>query len=224
MVVAGLLGIALHRRVLPGRFLVAYGALAVVGLGSVAFHATLRFELQLADELPMLWLILVVTFIVAEIARPPMPRAGRRLALLLALHGALVTALCALTRGPLQFLCFHVSFGSLELYCLVRAWQLGGRSASRAARRLRNVGFAAYAVALSCWFADLRFCPFFATVLPSLGLVNPQLHAVWHVLISVGFYTMLLLIAHERLALLGRSPTVETRFGVVPVVRVRGGS
>jgi dihydroceramidase len=219
LVAAALLGFVLHRRVLERRFLAAYAALGVVGLGSIAFHATLRFELQMLDELPMLWLALIITFILGELRRPPGTRAGRRLATMLTAHGLLVTALCTLTRGTLQFACFHISFGSLELYCLARAWRLGRRSTAPAARRLLAVGFTAYAVAIAAWFVDLKACSFVARVLPAHGLANPQLHAVWHVLVSVGFYAILLLIGHERLVLLGRRPTIETRFGVIPTVR-----
>jgi dihydroceramidase len=219
LVAAGLLGLALHVRVLERRFLIAYAALAVVGLGSVVGHATLRFELQKLDELPMLWLALVIVFALADFERPPGTPAGRRLAALLAAHGVLVTALCTLTRGALQFWCFQISFTSLEAYCLLRAWRLGRRSGSPAARRLLSAGFAAYGVAVAVWFVDLRFCPLVSVVLPRHGLPNPQLHAVWHVLISMGFYALLLVVAHERLARLGRHPTIRTRFGFVPVLR-----
>ncbi|MCL2447764.1 MAG: ceramidase [Polyangiaceae bacterium] len=201
LVAAGLLGFAFHRRVLERPFLLAYAALVVVGLVSVAFHATLRFELQMMDELPMLWLALVIAFILAQRRHLPGTRAGRRLAMILAAHGLLVTALCAVTRGALQFACFQRS------------------SRASAPRRLLAVGFTAYGVAITAWFADLRFCSLVARALPAHGFVNPQLHAVWHVLVSVGFYALLLLIAHDRLAWLGVRPTLEARFGVFPVVR-----
>jgi dihydroceramidase len=32
-----------------------YGSLLVVGIGSLLFHMTLRYEMQLMDELPMIW-------------------------------------------------------------------------------------------------------------------------------------------------------------------------
>jgi len=37
------------------RFILSYILLGVVGLGSIAFHSTLRYEMQLLDELPMLY-------------------------------------------------------------------------------------------------------------------------------------------------------------------------
>ena len=44
-----------------------------------------------------------------------------------------------------------------------------------------------YAAGILVWFIDIRFCMGFVPVL--------QLHALWHVLVSVGFYALLLVIA-----------------------------
>jgi dihydroceramidase len=43
---------------------VGWATLAVVGLGSVAFHATMRFTMELCDEIPML--LLVLAFLVGK--------------------------------------------------------------------------------------------------------------------------------------------------------------
>ena len=55
MVLAGALGFS--RQTFAREVRVAFALLVLVGLGSIAFHATLRFELQMLDELPMLYLL-----------------------------------------------------------------------------------------------------------------------------------------------------------------------
>ena len=37
------------------RYQIIYGALSTVGVGSWMFHMTLQYEMQLLDELPMIW-------------------------------------------------------------------------------------------------------------------------------------------------------------------------
>jgi dihydroceramidase len=216
MVAAGLLGLWLHRHVLERRFLGAFALLALVGVGSFAFHATLRFELQLLDELPMLYLVILMVFILVE--RAPAARFGRGFPALLGVHALLVTLLCASSRGALQFWVFQVSFGSLELFSLVSVWRLQRRSRTPAVRLLFRTGMAAYALAVLLWFTDVRACGLLSVTLPAHGVPNPQLHAVWHVLVSCGFYALLLVVAHERLVALGRGPLL-VRSGGVPQLR-----
>ena len=63
MVVLGIGGsIMACRYRLEARFVVGNLLLAVIGFGSFAFHATLLFETQMADEVPILYLILVLVY------------------------------------------------------------------------------------------------------------------------------------------------------------------
>ena len=76
MLLTGALGLRFHRRCLEPRFRLAFLLLCLVGIGSIAFHATLRFEFQMLDELPMLYVALVLVYILCEDG--PAPRYGRR--------------------------------------------------------------------------------------------------------------------------------------------------
>jgi len=51
---------------LPSRFTVGFLAFAIVGVGSFAFHATLLYTAQLADELPMIFSVSSSLFIVFD--------------------------------------------------------------------------------------------------------------------------------------------------------------
>jgi dihydroceramidase len=217
LVAAGLLGIALHRTTLEKRFLVAFAAIAVVGIGSIAFHSTLRFELQMLDELPMLYTALVLIYIVLEDRAEP--RFGPWFPRVLAAHGALVSALSAFTRGALQFYLFQFSFASMELFGLYRAYRVYRRSQSAVARTLFRAGASAYAVAVGLWFVDLEECDLVGRFLPAHGFPNPQLHAWWHVLVSCGLYLLMVMLAWDRLEVLGERPQLRFVAGMVPYLR-----
>jgi len=219
MLLAGLLGLWLHRRLLETRFLLGFASVELVGLGSVAFHATLRFELQMADELPMLYTTIVMVYILLE--NRPQRRFGAWFPLALASHALLVTALAALTRGDLQFYLFHASFGSMEAFSLYAVYRLQRGHAHGPLRRLYRTGMGAYLVAIGLWFLDLKFCSVLSERLPALGVFNPQLHAVWHVLVSCGFYCLLLVVAYLRLERLGRRPELGRLLGVIPALTSR---
>src|SRR3954447_20209919 len=178
MVVAGALG--LSRQTFARGVRVAFALLVLVGLGSIAFHATLRFELQMLDELPMLYLVTWLVWLLVE-NRPPRRLGGWFPAALVA-YVLLATAGATLNRGPAQFLAFHLSFGTLEIFCLVRLTWLALRREKAAVRKRFVVGMLAYAAGIAVWFVDLKHCPLVSVTMPAHGIPNPQLHAWWHVL------------------------------------------
>jgi dihydroceramidase len=216
MLIAGGLGVWLHRRVLEVRFLLAFAVVAVVGLGSAAFHATLWFELQMLDEIPMLYSALVMVYIFLE--NRIEPRFGRWFPFALVAHGFLVTALTALTHGKLQFYLFHASFDSMEFFALYRVYRIYRASKERALRALYVFGMLAYAAAMLCWIVDFKACDAMRGLVVH-GIPNPQLHAFWHVFVSIGLYLLTLVVAYDRLQTLHRSPDVVFLRGVLPWLR-----
>ncbi|MBZ4395885.1 ceramidase [Myxococcus sp. AS-1-15] len=218
LVLVGVLGVVLHWRVLERRFLLAFGLLALVGVGSTAFHTTLRREHQMLDELPMLYLAIVIVYILLE--DRPQQRFGRWFPWLLFCHAVLVTYLTAFTRGALQFFLFQVSFASLEFFALGRTYVLQRRSPDASTKRLFQLGIASYALAIVLWVSDIQFCPTLNETLPAHGIPNPQFHAWWHVLVAFGFNALLLVIAKERLRTLGKDSHLGRLLGVVPRVKL----
>ena len=185
MVTAGLIGLASRRFAWEIR--VAFGLLVLVGLGSMAFHGTLRFELQMLDELPMLYLVTWLVWLLVETG--PERRLGLWFPLALVAYVLLATAGATLNRGHAQFLAFHVSFGALEIFCLARVTWLALRPENAPIRRWFILGLAAYATGIAVWFVDLEACPW---------VVGLQLHAWWHVLVSLGFFLLLGVTSFDR--------------------------
>ncbi|QRK04167.1 ceramidase [Archangium violaceum] len=217
MVFAGVLGIALHRRVLERRFLLAFAMVSVVGLGSIAFHATLLFQHQMLDELPMLYLALLMVYILVE--NRPERRFGIGFPLALLGYAVLSTYLSAFTRGRLQFFLFQASFALLEFFALARVYLIHRRGQDVMARRVFQLGVGSYGLAIVLWLSDIHLCSTLNETLPAYGIPNPQFHAWWHVFVSCGFYALLIVIAHDRLKTLGQAPRLSFVAGVIPFVR-----
>ena len=193
MVVAGALG--LSRQTFAREVRVAFALLVLVGLGSIAFHATLRFELQMLDELPMLYLVTWLVWLLVE--NGPEPRLGRWFPAVLLVYVLLATA-ATLQRGGAQFFAFHLSFGTLEILCLGRVTWLALQPENAPVRRSFVLGLAAYATGIAAWFVDLKACTLVGVTLPAHGIPNPQLHAWWHVLVSIGFFFLLRVVSFDR--------------------------
>jgi dihydroceramidase len=194
MVVAGVVGLSLRR--FAGEVRAAFALLALVGLGSIAFHGTLRFGLQMLDELPMLYLVTWLVWLLVETG--PGRRLGAWFPAALVGYVLLATAGATLTRGDAQFLAFHLSFGALEIFCLLRVTWLALQPENARVRRVFVLGLLAYATGIAIWFVDLKACR---------RVSGLELHAWWHVLVSLGFFLLLSVVSFDRLR--RRAPGVE---------------
>eukprot|EP01126_Amoeba_proteus_P040184 TRINITY_DN4274_c0_g2_i5.p1 TRINITY_DN4274_c0_g2~~TRINITY_DN4274_c0_g2_i5.p1 ORF type:complete len:188 (-),score=11.92 TRINITY_DN4274_c0_g2_i5:462-1025(-) len=79
-----------YKNKLETRALVGNALVILVGLGSVAFHATLLYDLQMWDEIPMVWLILSWYYGLWTLNSPP-GRTNRWLVFILVFYGLLCT-------------------------------------------------------------------------------------------------------------------------------------
>ena len=217
---AGLIGMIYTRR-LEQRWVLAYATIATVGIGSVLFHMTLLRPMQMLDEVPMLWAVIVMVYCIIE-TDAVRPKYGRALPIGMFAYAVFVTLLTSLSSGHVQFLLFHASFGSLEFWSLGAIAMRARRETDPTLCRLYRRGFSAYAIALVCWASDIHFCESLQRMWPA----NPQLHALWHVFVSAGLYILTVCTTHARLRVLAASSgdsaaTIEWMCYVLPVARLK---
>lgn len=193
-----------HRDELEPRFGACFASLAVIGLGSAAFHATLLRLPQALDELPMVWLSLACFYcLVARREDTPEVRRRRWVQALLA-YAALFCAAYFLVAD--YFVLFLVSYGIVVAYVCIVTWRLAFREVRDP--RLRTL----------FWWSVVAYIGGFAVFwVPerTLGCDHAfqaiQPHTWFHLSGAVGPYAWVLLAATDRLLRLGREPVLHAR-------------
>ncbi|MFT7621782.1 MAG: dihydroceramidase [Myxococcota bacterium] len=181
MVLMGLYGIVrAYRSGAEPRFLVAFGALLVVGLGSVAFHGTLLMTAQAADELPMIYGGLAFLYLLAN-RRPDVP-AGRLRAwqIGLTLYAVAFTAGYGILAD--YFTLFIWTYGGLMTWLVIRSIAVA-MSESPMHRRL--VGIAA---GLFVGGVGLVWMPEHVLLSCEHPAQAFHLHSIWHLAAGSGTY------------------------------------
>jgi hypothetical protein len=108
-------------------------------------------------------------------------------------HATLTTYLVTAFDGAWQFLLFHMSFGPAKVYAVYQIFQLyRSHKATKKDHEINLVfefGMVFYLLSIVCWFTDMFACEFVNPHYPeALLTINPQLHAFWHLFISMGLY------------------------------------
>lgn len=169
---------------LGGGHLVAQLVFASIGLGSWMFHMTLSYEYQLLDELPMLYLTLVMFYnlswdLISRIWLIP----------LLISYGFLVTLAYLGLKEPLFFLSL---FAAQSLLVLLLSYYRYSQLSDRAdLAALVYAGFKTYLLASLLWVVDNEFCAELRSW-RRLGGVFLQFHAGWHCFSGYACYCFLL--------------------------------
>lgn len=203
------------------RFAVAFASVCVVGLGSVAFHGTLQFRHQMWDEVPMLWTVNILLYVLIE-HHTKKPRFGMALPVGFSLYAGFATYATSQNDGNVQWFSFHTLFAACEFPALFLVYRFfrGLEPNEVELRTMLMRGFTAYIVAIVLWLTDLNFCHVLRQF-PAYDYWN--LHSFgWHLFTSCGLYSMMLGIWYHRLKCILKVDVVLAG-GLVPRLELKGG-
>eukprot|EP00808_Paulinella_micropora_P020760 g9613.t1 len=117
MVLVACFGLYMHSGRIEARFGLAFFCVMIVGFGSAAFHGTLLFHMQMLDEVPMLFAVFTLVYILLN-NKTKRPYMGTWFPVCLFLYSLFCTMIITQSRGKISFYSFHVAFGSAEIFCL----------------------------------------------------------------------------------------------------------
>ncbi|KAL0475511.1 alkaline phytoceramidase [Neurospora intermedia] len=186
-------------------FILAYVGYLVVGLGSMAFHATLKYEMQLADELPMIYTVFIMCYATFSYKRSP--RTQLLIASIMVGLGIFITVYYLYAKNPV----FHqVAFALITATTIFRGFyvmeyqlrpQLRERNPTACSRIMREmwtlalVSIITFVGGFFIWNMDNIFCRHLTTAKNQLKLpwsIVLEGHGWWHILTGLGAYEMIL--------------------------------
>ncbi|KIL71543.1 hypothetical protein M378DRAFT_155133 [Amanita muscaria Koide BX008] len=190
-----------YRQGLPLRYLVGYVGVALVGLGSFAFHATLLYEAQLADELPMIYVGSMSLWLIFDDGPGfNLHRVKTKLMiLLLIVFDVLFTVSYYFYRNPAYHQVVFASIIFVVTFRLVYILKYSNVCSEIPAEakaiiiKLFATGATLFALGFFVWNIDNIFCMPLTGVKQSLGWPAAFLlegHSWWHILTGVGTYYM----------------------------------
>jgi dihydroceramidase len=190
-------------------------AVIMVGIGTGTFHGSLTYLGQLGDELPMVWLMMVLWYIMM-VMDTKVPTRG--LPVGLALYGLLFSVVHSV--GAFHRL-FQVHFAVLILVTL----GYGYKHLTKYGNHPRLWPMAWYYVALWIaalvfWLSDQFMCGSMHSLrVGTLEVPNPQGHAWWHLLTGLSAHVGMVFVRVMRfMAIYGEKPEVKYILGFWPVV------
>uniref|UniRef100_A0A8D8SS18 Alkaline ceramidase n=1 Tax=Cacopsylla melanoneura TaxID=428564 RepID=A0A8D8SS18_9HEMI len=188
-----------YKNDLEKKFFIAYIMLFVVGLGSWAFHMTLLYNMQLFDELPMVWGLCFAIYLLTGIKYP---RSGSQLVSNPILSLFLILFCITFTLFYLYYplpVVQNLSFGLLATTSYLIQIHMIRTKRCRLCSCLFALSFTSYIVGFSLWNVDKFYCDnltSFRETLPSWLSPTTQLHAWWHCFAGYGTYLSLMMTIH----------------------------
>ncbi|KAH9070756.1 ceramidase [Lactarius deliciosus] len=184
---------------LPTRFLVGFAGSALIGLGSFFFHATLLYEAQLADELPMIYVAsyLLAMLLESETGFGLRSTYSKILVAGVVVFDVLFTASYLVYRNPVYHQCV---FASLMVATLLREVHLLTRSdVSRTLPDKKKAviitvlrtGLFLFLFGFLVWNLDNIFCGSWTQVKRGVGwpiAFFMEGHAWWHIFTGLGTF------------------------------------
>ncbi|KAI0281231.1 ceramidase [Russula aff. rugulosa BPL654] len=184
------------RESLPARYLVGFAGCTLVGLGSTVFHATLLYEAQLADELPMIYVVSFFLAILFE-SEPGFGFKSTYSKFLIAatvVFDILFTGSYIIYRDPVYHQCVFAALmvGTFlrEAYLLKASRTIPDKKKAAIVEVLRT-GVFTFLFGFFVWNLDNIFCDPWTRIKRAVGWPTAFLmegHAWWHVFTGIGSF------------------------------------
>jgi len=190
--------VALQQK-LPTRYPIGFLGIAAVGLGSFAFHASLLYEAQLADELPMILVASYSLFILSDSRKGFNFDAGHGVIPLVAFN-TLFPVSYAIYRNPVYH---QVVFATLVVTSILRTLYLMRSDISKNVppvvkskmSKIYRTGLLTFLTGFAIWNVDNIYCGTLTEWKRTVGWPLAFLlegHSWWHALTALGAYLMML--------------------------------
>ncbi|KAK7695067.1 hypothetical protein QCA50_002257 [Cerrena zonata] len=186
---------------LPSRYIVGFAGVALIGIGSMIFHATLLYGAQLADELPMIYVASYFCAILFD-THPGFARTTKTtsLATIFFLFNILFTWSYSIFRNPVyhQMIFGVIVFTNTFRTAYLLKWsEFSSRipqDTKAAIGRTFSSGAGIFALGFVVWNLDNIFCNTITRWKHTLGWPAAFVlegHSWWHVFTALGTYLML---------------------------------
>ncbi|RXK41635.1 dihydroceramidase [Tremella mesenterica] len=165
---------------LKNRYLACYLGLSLIGLGSFGFHMSLRWEWQLMDELPMIYVVSYAAYLSLDTLPSFKPRFGLWGPLSMLAWDFFVTFSYIYLPNPIYH---EIAFASILFTTLFRSVSLIRRLPSDHhtrpfVTRTMLVGSAVFALGFGVWNVDNIFCVQLRKIRGYMGVYGFLLEAV----------------------------------------------
>ncbi|XP_056100456.1 alkaline ceramidase 3 [Rhinichthys klamathensis goyatoka] len=200
------------------RYVWSFLGLAAVGIGSWSFHMTLQYEMQLLDELPMIYSCCVFVYCLYECFKQERAVNYSSITLLVT-FSIIVSVVYLIWKEPV----FHqVMYAVLVAFLVIRSvfivtWVYPWL------RALCFTSLTVFLLGFVLWNIDNIMCDSLRATrqrLPPVFGAVTQLHAWWHILTGLGSYLHILLSLQIRSTYLKHRPKVKFLCGVWPMLHI----
>nr|ODN91694.1 dihydroceramidase [Cryptococcus depauperatus CBS 7841] len=194
---------------IPKRYSLCYLGLSLIGAGSFGFHASLRWEWQLMDELPMIYVVSYAAYLAVDTLPGFKPRFGLLGPLVLVAWNVFVTVSYICLPNPVYH---QAAFAVILITAILRTGALllelpKGYPARETTGRLLVRGVTIFALGFVIWNIDNVFCEQLKSIRSFVGPLGVLVegHAFWHYM--TGYGSFLLFTASTYLHLLKKDTT-----------------
>jgi dihydroceramidase len=177
------------------RFFYCHIGLMIVGIGSWCFHGTLLYQMQLLDELPMIWGSAFLIYALIEVDGSKNQH-NVKLSLSLFIYCLIVTVVYLTINEPVFHECAYALMVLTMVFYSLRIIRNYAHSL-----HLFILSIALYGTGFIIWNLDNIFCDKIRSARSEVGYpLKPLLqgHSWWHVLTGTGTYFGLLFGIHAR--------------------------